>query len=83
MEKLHEYQGWGGRFHEWRDDIRDRYTNWREGNPGTVIELVKKAAVDAIQPNVDDEDFSHINRFADTDVYIMHREHHGTLDREC
>lgn len=32
VDKLHEYQGLGGRFHEWRDNIRTRYTTWREEN---------------------------------------------------
>lgn len=42
MEKLQEYQGWGGRYHEWRDNVRLRYSNWREEHPETVIELVKR-----------------------------------------
>lgn len=63
MEKLHEYQGWTGRFHEWRDGIREKYTNWRNENPGNVIELIKKATADAVRSDDDQNDYSHIYRF--------------------
>lgn len=63
MEKLHSYQGWGGRFHEWRDDIRVRYANWREENPETVIELVKKVAIERATAGSDPDDFSHIYKY--------------------
>lgn len=58
MEKLHSYQGWGGRMHEWRDQIRERYANWREQHPETVIELIKKGA----RPSPSSDAYSHIYR---------------------
>ncbi|XP_035778314.1 proton-associated sugar transporter A-like [Anopheles albimanus] len=33
MEKLHEYQGWSGRWHEWRTGVRQRCETWREQHP--------------------------------------------------
>lgn len=51
--------------HEWRDDLRARYANWRESNPETVIELVKKKAregVAATEAENDPDDFSHLYR---------------------
>lgn len=63
MEKLHEYQGWGGRIHEWRDSIREKFSNWRDEHPGTVIEMVKKATADAVRSDQDQNDYSHIYRF--------------------
>lgn len=68
MDKLHSYQGWSGRYNEWRGDIMVRYANWREANPETVIELVKKKAKEQAaggghSGNSDDpDDFSHIYR---------------------
>uniref|UniRef100_A0A336M410 CSON011274 protein n=1 Tax=Culicoides sonorensis TaxID=179676 RepID=A0A336M410_CULSO len=32
VDKLHEYQGFAGRFHEWRDNVKAQYTTWREEN---------------------------------------------------
>lgn len=32
VDKLHEYQGVSGRFHEWRDNVKGQYTTWREEN---------------------------------------------------
>lgn len=62
MEKLHEYQGLAGRVHEWRDTIRERYTNWRQEHPETIIELIKKGGQsDGSRSNADD--YSHIYRF--------------------
>lgn len=62
MEKLHTYQGWGGRIHELRDTIRERYTNWREEHPETVLELIKKGGRTASETQQTDE-YSHIYRF--------------------
>lgn len=64
MEKLHSYQGWGGRLHEWRDDIKVRYANWREEHPETLIELVKKTAREQVVASANDpNDYSHIYRY--------------------
>lgn len=62
MEKLHAYQGWGGRFHEWKDDLRARYDNWREEHPETLIELVKKVATEQADHGGATDDYSHIYR---------------------
>lgn len=32
VDKLHEYQGFSGRFHEMRDNVKSQYTSWREEN---------------------------------------------------
>lgn len=67
MEKLHSYQGWGGRFHEWKDDLKARYDNWREDHPETLIELVKKVTSEQTEHGGGaTDDYSHIYRF----VYI-------------
>lgn len=60
MEKLHSYQGLIGRVHEWRDQLRERYTNWRQENPESGIELLKKT-IQTDKSN-DDADYSHIYR---------------------
>lgn len=44
--------------HEWRDQIRERYANWREQHPETIIELVKKGA----RPSKSNSEYSHIYR---------------------
>lgn len=66
MEKLQAYQGWGGRYHEWRDNVRLRYSNWREEHPETLIELVKRNVRDQMTPGpgagAANDDFSHIYR---------------------
>lgn len=61
MDKLHSYQGWIGRFHEWRESVRERFTNWRQENPETVIELLKKKVYDE-SANCSSSDYSHIYR---------------------
>lgn len=61
MEKLRSYQGWIGQFHEWRESFRERVTNWRQENPETVIELLKKQ-VRSKSAAQDRSDFSHIYR---------------------
>lgn len=62
MDKLHSYQGWLGRFHEWRESLREQYTSWREENPQTVIELLQKKVYGEPSES-SDEDYSHIYRF--------------------
>ncbi|XP_058128178.1 proton-associated sugar transporter A [Anopheles ziemanni] len=42
MEKLHEYQGWAGRWHEWRAGTRQRLDAWRERHPGGVRQFVQE-----------------------------------------
>lgn len=62
MEKLHEYQGWQGRIHEWRDGIREKISNWREQNPGSIVESIKTSIANKIRSDVDPNDYSHIYR---------------------
>lgn len=62
MEKLHSYQGWIGRFHELRQSFRERFSNWRQDNPDTLIELVKKKIYDESSDRRD-ADYSHLYRF--------------------
>ncbi|XP_055324512.1 proton-associated sugar transporter A [Sitodiplosis mosellana] len=61
MDKLHSYQGWIGRFHEWRESFRDRFSNWRQENPETVIELLKKKVYNE-SSSCADADYSHRHR---------------------
>lgn len=66
MEKLHSYQGWGGRLHEWRDAIRQRFGSWREDHAETsLMEMVKRNMRDQTAANADQtnsNDYSHIYR---------------------
>lgn len=62
MEKLHSYQGWIGRFHEWRESFRERFQNWRQENPETVIELLKNKIYNESSTQTD-ADYSHLYRF--------------------
>ncbi|KAJ8935257.1 hypothetical protein NQ318_007067 [Aromia moschata] len=41
-EKLYEYQGCLGRLHTVRDEARERYFSWKEGNPQGVAGWIKK-----------------------------------------
>jgi solute carrier family 45 protein 1/2/4 len=64
MDKLHSYQGWTGRFHEWRDNTRRRYTNWREENGDqNLVEMAKSYArkMSTVETKTDG-DYSHIYR---------------------
>lgn len=63
MEKLHSYQGFSGRFHEWRDDLKAKYANWREDHEGeNLVDLTKSLARNSAQGGDDKEDYSHIYR---------------------
>ncbi|XP_055908140.1 proton-associated sugar transporter A [Eupeodes corollae] len=63
VEKLHEYQGWSGRLHEWRDGIRERFSSFREQHPESLVEMAKTAASDQMKGNTAvGDDFSHIYR---------------------
>ncbi|CAH0554062.1 unnamed protein product [Brassicogethes aeneus] len=63
-EKLYEYQGCAGRFHTFRDNLREKYTFWKENNPGGVKEYLKKCFIsdNVGNQNVTYEDYSHIYR---------------------
>lgn len=66
MEKLHEYQGWTGRFHEWRDGVRQKFGNWKEENRDqNFVDIAKDYArklSTAEGKNDTDNDYSHIYR---------------------
>ena len=64
MDKLHSYQGFSGRFHEWRDDLRAKFANWRENHEGeSLVDLTKSYAGKSAAPGSGDkEDYSHIYR---------------------
>lgn len=66
MEKLHDYQGWGGRFHEFRDNTKARFENWREEHPESMLELFKNTIHKHTSQNADsnalDVDYSHVYR---------------------
>ncbi|XP_061399441.1 proton-associated sugar transporter A [Musca vetustissima] len=63
MEKLHEYQGFTGRLHEWRDNIKEKIVGFREQNPGNIVELAKNTANDQLKGNANaNQDYSHIYR---------------------
>lgn len=63
MDKLHSYQGFSGRFHEWRDDLKAKFANWREDHEGdNLVDLTKNIARNTGQGSDDKEDYSHIYR---------------------
>lgn len=63
MEKLHSYQGLGGRFSEWRDNFKAKFANWREDHEGeNLVDLTKSLAQGKRGEGADKEDYSHIYR---------------------
>lgn len=63
MDKLHSYQGFSGRLHEWRDDIRARFANWRENHEGeSLVDITKSFTSKSASAGGDKEDYSHIYR---------------------
>lgn len=61
MEKLHSYQGFSGRLHEWRDDIKAKFARFREDHEGeNLVDFARKAASQGGQG--EKEDYSHIYR---------------------
>lgn len=66
MEKLHSYQGWSGRIHEIRDDIKAKISGWRESHEGeNIVDLTKNYARKVATGHGDkrSDDFSHIYRY--------------------
>ncbi|XP_034475477.1 proton-associated sugar transporter A [Drosophila innubila] len=62
MEKLHEYQGLTGRLHQWRDNIREKFSTNQE-NSTSFLEKVKSTARDQLKGNASaNADYSHIYR---------------------
>lgn len=67
MEKLHSYQGWSGRVHEIRDDIKSKIATWKESHEGeNIVDLTKNYAKNKATGRSDKgrDDFSHIYRLA-------------------
>ncbi|XP_070072329.1 proton-associated sugar transporter A isoform X3 [Drosophila takahashii] len=59
MEKLHDYQGITGRFHQWRDNIKEIYENFQENNSTNLVATVKSQLKGNASAN---KDFSHVFR---------------------
>ncbi|KAH8366979.1 hypothetical protein KR200_007206 [Drosophila serrata] len=63
MEKLHDYQGIPGRFHEWRDNIKESYEKFRSERACNFIEIAKSAVNSQLKGNASaNNDFSHVFR---------------------
>uniref|UniRef100_A0A182Q0W9 Major facilitator superfamily associated domain-containing protein n=1 Tax=Anopheles farauti TaxID=69004 RepID=A0A182Q0W9_9DIPT len=45
MDKLHEYQGLAGRWHEWRTNARQWHEGWRERHPGGIRQYVRETVL--------------------------------------
>lgn len=60
MEKLHSYQGWTGRLHEWRDSLRERYANYKDT---PISESIMELARNMVKTDNSQDDYSHICRF--------------------
>lgn len=69
MEKLHSYQGFTGRIHEIRDNVKTKIASWRETHEGeNIVDLSKDYAKKVATGRSDgggkssSGDFSHIYR---------------------
>ena len=61
MEKLHDYQGFAGRMHEWRDNIKEKVNQFREQD--NIVDIAKSTANDQLKGNASiSQDFSHLYR---------------------
>lgn len=58
MDKLHSYQGFSGRLHEWRDDLKAKFSSWRDDREGDNL----------TKNGVDEADYTHIYRSEKFDV---------------
>ncbi|CAA9999623.1 unnamed protein product [Nesidiocoris tenuis] len=61
MEKLQAYQGFTGRIHAIRDDIKEKWQSWREGKPFQINLLSKSPPSQEGQVDRDD-DYAHVFR---------------------
>lgn len=59
MDKLHSYQGFSGRLHEWRDDLKAKFSNWREDREGDNL---TKQLGQGGKGGAEEADYSHIYR---------------------
>ncbi|GJQ74265.1 hypothetical protein Trydic_g19165 [Trypoxylus dichotomus] len=65
VEKLHEYEGFTGRLHEYRDAVKERWQNWRSERSFDVFGIFKRlfyATPSNRQQEPVQEDYSHIYR---------------------
>lgn len=66
MDKLHEYQGTSGRFEEWKNNIKEKYANWKEEHENeSLVDIginFAKSATSKSPGNESENDFSHIYR---------------------
>uniref|UniRef100_A0A1I8NID2 Major Facilitator Superfamily protein n=1 Tax=Musca domestica TaxID=7370 RepID=A0A1I8NID2_MUSDO len=63
MDKLRDYQGFTGRLHEWRDNIKEKLSGFREQNPENIVDLAKNTANSQLKGNANaNQDYSHIYR---------------------
>ncbi|XP_058826213.1 proton-associated sugar transporter A [Topomyia yanbarensis] len=72
MEKLHEYQGLAGRFHDFKDAIRAKQAVWREERPGGLAQYIRNIVKPSNEQQAnlntnaswgeENVDFSHIYR---------------------
>ncbi|KAE9527697.1 hypothetical protein AGLY_012770 [Aphis glycines] len=71
VEKLHEYQGPIGILHTWRDSLKDKWGEWKEKRPRTLLELLQSFGLaerpenqkeNESPPEIDMEQYSHIFR---------------------
>lgn len=61
MDKLHEYQGLTGRFHNFRDIVKEKFANYKDAQH--LVTVAKTTANDQLKGNASaDQDFSHIYR---------------------
>jgi hypothetical protein len=66
MDKLHEYQGTSGRFEEWKNNLREKYANWKETHENeSLVDIginFAKNSTSKSGGNDSENDFSHIYR---------------------
>lgn len=67
MDKLHDYQGIAGRFHQCRDNIKEFYEDYHSKKSTNLVDTVKKHLNGNTSAN---KDFSHVFRL----VYNLLRE---------
>lgn len=61
-EKLYEYEGFLGRLHSLRNDFKERWNIWKEKNPGTFSEILKRKCFSQSGDDIHEE-YSHIYRY--------------------
>lgn len=75
MDKLHSYQGFSGRFSEWRDNLKARFANWREDHEGESLVDISKSLTQKTASNQgtpgDKDDYSHIYRSVSIPNFII------------